>query len=336
MDRDAAARARRADGAARRAPASRSSFADGEEIRTEISAKFTRAAVERGAAGRPARARGLFTDDGGLFGLAWRRRADPRLGRAGLAAAFQAGGTSGLRFRGIRRQPPLGQTCLARSGWIDTAEDEAGGWRLSGWALHPEQGPFEAIHAHWNGEDLGVATPVVRPDLAERRTGYVAPGRGASPSSCPKGRTLAASTCSASTTDGRSRGCRRSSSAAIATGFPRPRGHWRSASGLSDAAFRLSGLEGVHRHVGSREPVCTLPRPRHGARLGLRLWPHREVSDQGGGRRSAGLRPRRRRTTVPARESRRALAQVEQPPPYCRSHDGCGRRGPRRIPSSPT
>ena len=51
-------------------------------------------------------------------------------------------------------------------GWIDAAEDEAGGWRLSGWALQPDEGPFEAIHAHWNGEAIGVATTVVRPDLA--------------------------------------------------------------------------------------------------------------------------------------------------------------------------
>jgi L-histidine N-alpha-methyltransferase len=45
-------------------------FADGEEVRTEVSAKFTRAAVEdeMGAAGL--RLDRFFTDEGGLFGLA--------------------------------------------------------------------------------------------------------------------------------------------------------------------------------------------------------------------------------------------------------------------------
>jgi L-histidine Nalpha-methyltransferase len=45
-------------------------FADGEEIRTEISAKFTRDAVERELAGAGLRLSEFFTDDGDLFGLA--------------------------------------------------------------------------------------------------------------------------------------------------------------------------------------------------------------------------------------------------------------------------
>ena len=46
-------------------------FADGEEIRTEISAKFTREAVERELAGAGLRLDDFFTDDGDLFGLAF-------------------------------------------------------------------------------------------------------------------------------------------------------------------------------------------------------------------------------------------------------------------------
>ncbi len=45
-------------------------FADGEELRTEISAKFTRAAVERELDGAGLRLDDFHTDDGGLFGLA--------------------------------------------------------------------------------------------------------------------------------------------------------------------------------------------------------------------------------------------------------------------------
>ncbi len=45
-------------------------FADGEELRTEISAKFTREAVERELDGAGLRLDDFHTDDGGLFGLA--------------------------------------------------------------------------------------------------------------------------------------------------------------------------------------------------------------------------------------------------------------------------
>ena len=45
-------------------------FADGEEVRTEISAKFTREAVERELADAGLRLDAFHTDDGGLFGLA--------------------------------------------------------------------------------------------------------------------------------------------------------------------------------------------------------------------------------------------------------------------------
>ena len=46
-------------------------FADGEEIRTEISAKFTRAAIERELAAAELVLDRFFTDDGELFGLAF-------------------------------------------------------------------------------------------------------------------------------------------------------------------------------------------------------------------------------------------------------------------------
>jgi L-histidine N-alpha-methyltransferase len=46
-------------------------FADGEEIRTEISAKFTRAAVERELQSAGLRLDEFFTDGAGLFGLAF-------------------------------------------------------------------------------------------------------------------------------------------------------------------------------------------------------------------------------------------------------------------------
>ena len=46
-------------------------FADGEEIRTEISAKFTRAAIERELAAAGLVLDRFFTDDGELFGLAF-------------------------------------------------------------------------------------------------------------------------------------------------------------------------------------------------------------------------------------------------------------------------
>jgi L-histidine N-alpha-methyltransferase len=45
-------------------------FADGEEVRTEISAKFTREAVGRELRQAGLRLERFFTDDGGLFGLA--------------------------------------------------------------------------------------------------------------------------------------------------------------------------------------------------------------------------------------------------------------------------
>ena len=45
-------------------------FEDGEELRTEISAKFTRAAVERELRAAGLRLDGFYTDEGALFGLA--------------------------------------------------------------------------------------------------------------------------------------------------------------------------------------------------------------------------------------------------------------------------
>jgi L-histidine N-alpha-methyltransferase len=50
-------------------------FADGEEIRTEISAKFTREAVERELAAADLRLDEFFTDGSRLFGLAFARPA---------------------------------------------------------------------------------------------------------------------------------------------------------------------------------------------------------------------------------------------------------------------
>jgi uncharacterized SAM-dependent methyltransferase len=49
-------------------------FRDGEEIRTEISAKFTHDAVERELAEADLRLDNFFTDERGLFGLAVARR----------------------------------------------------------------------------------------------------------------------------------------------------------------------------------------------------------------------------------------------------------------------
>jgi L-histidine N-alpha-methyltransferase len=46
-------------------------FADGEEMRTEISAKFTRDAVARELREADLRLDGFFTDGGALFGLAF-------------------------------------------------------------------------------------------------------------------------------------------------------------------------------------------------------------------------------------------------------------------------
>jgi len=46
-------------------------FADGEEMRTEISAKFTRTAIERELAAAGLALDRFFTDDGELFGLAF-------------------------------------------------------------------------------------------------------------------------------------------------------------------------------------------------------------------------------------------------------------------------
>jgi L-histidine N-alpha-methyltransferase len=46
-------------------------FEDGEEIRTEISSKFTREAVARELAGAGLRLDDFFTDDDGLFGVAF-------------------------------------------------------------------------------------------------------------------------------------------------------------------------------------------------------------------------------------------------------------------------
>jgi L-histidine N-alpha-methyltransferase len=48
-------------------------FADGEEIRTEISAKFTREAVERELRAAGLRLDEFFTDGSRLFGLAFAR-----------------------------------------------------------------------------------------------------------------------------------------------------------------------------------------------------------------------------------------------------------------------
>jgi L-histidine N-alpha-methyltransferase len=49
-------------------------FADGEEIRTEISAKFTEEVVERELTAAGLRLDEFFTDGGHLFGLAFASR----------------------------------------------------------------------------------------------------------------------------------------------------------------------------------------------------------------------------------------------------------------------
>ena len=50
-------------------------FHDGEQMRTEISAKFTRDAVQRELAGAGLHLDDFFTDENGLFGLAVARHA---------------------------------------------------------------------------------------------------------------------------------------------------------------------------------------------------------------------------------------------------------------------
>ena len=50
-------------------------FRDGDEIRTEISAKFTEEAVKAELAGAGLHLDNFFTDGGGLFGLAVAARA---------------------------------------------------------------------------------------------------------------------------------------------------------------------------------------------------------------------------------------------------------------------
>ena len=49
-------------------------FADGEEIRTEISSKFTREAVEAELGDSGLKLDDFFTDEGGLFGVAFASR----------------------------------------------------------------------------------------------------------------------------------------------------------------------------------------------------------------------------------------------------------------------
>jgi L-histidine Nalpha-methyltransferase len=60
-------------------------FADGEEIRTEISAKFTREAVDRELRAAGLQLDEFFTDGSKLFGLAF-----ARAGRRGPAPATSA------------------------------------------------------------------------------------------------------------------------------------------------------------------------------------------------------------------------------------------------------
>jgi L-histidine Nalpha-methyltransferase len=52
-------------------------FADGEEIRTEISAKFTREAVERELKAAGMQLEDFFTDGSRLFGVAFAKPARP-------------------------------------------------------------------------------------------------------------------------------------------------------------------------------------------------------------------------------------------------------------------
>ena len=68
VDRDAAARGARADGDDRR-PGPGGLFAAGEELRTEISAKFRREGIEAELAAAGLRTRAFWTDPAGDFGL---------------------------------------------------------------------------------------------------------------------------------------------------------------------------------------------------------------------------------------------------------------------------
>ena len=63
----------------------------------------------------------------------------------------------------------MGEGELSRlAGWIDGARREPGGWRLDRRQKLPRRVPCETIRAHWEGEELGVATRTDRPDLAEQ------------------------------------------------------------------------------------------------------------------------------------------------------------------------
>jgi SAM-dependent methyltransferase len=54
------------------------------------------------------------------------------------------------------------------AGWLDGAVATESGWILSGWMLLPGSGAFEQVQAYWNGQGIGFASRVERPDLLDQ------------------------------------------------------------------------------------------------------------------------------------------------------------------------
>jgi SAM-dependent methyltransferase len=62
---------------------------------------------------------------------------------------------------------PLASELPCPAGWVDGVTAEVDGWRLAGWMVLPQGGPFEAIRVRWNERDFGLAAPRERPDLKD-------------------------------------------------------------------------------------------------------------------------------------------------------------------------
>jgi Methyltransferase domain len=54
------------------------------------------------------------------------------------------------------------------AGWLDGCAPTEAGWILSGWMLLPSKGAFDEVDAYWNGESVGAARRVERPDLLDQ------------------------------------------------------------------------------------------------------------------------------------------------------------------------
>jgi len=73
---------------------------------------------------------------------------------------------AGMAESVAKREPAAGHGDLPRpAGWLDSARAESDGWRIGGWMALPRAGAFDAIRVTWEDTDLGLASPVERPDL---------------------------------------------------------------------------------------------------------------------------------------------------------------------------